>query len=232
MIEVLIIFLLVVLVVAAIWGRGAAQKLFQGSVQIAAVIFALVAVVIILLAINIQPPSNLSIQQSLQAGERSAYHVPLDNHDEPGAALRRPVIPAQQSSGSDGVAVDNDLNERSASPTSGVTPSDAMYRLSSGSNRQGKPNFGFGYRPQNRFIIVTHVYPGSPADQSGITPGMAILSVDGKEVSSLDDVWQAQHQRHRIGDTVAFVVGDNQGTRSVNVRLGSDAEPWGTKVNR
>lgn len=227
MIGVLIIFLLVVLVVAAIWGREAAQNIFQGGVKIAVVILALVAVAIIALAINIQPPNNASIQQSLQAGERSAYHVPLDNNIEPGASLRRPAIPAQQSSGSNGVAVTNGLNERSASPTSGVPPPEAMH-----SSLPSKPNFGFGYRPQNGFVIVTHVYPGSPADQSDITPGMRILSVDGTDVGSLDDVWQAQHRRHQIGDLVAFVVGDNQGSRSISVRLGSDAEPWGTKVNR
>lgn len=217
--EVVIVFLLAVLFVVAVWGREAGQKLFKGGMKVAGVLFAIAAFIIILLAINIKPPSNASVQESVQSLQRSPYYVPLNNsqttHNFSAPAPQR-IEPAETTANSTTTAL----------PIS--APANASLPI-----RSGKPHFGFGYVPRNGFVVVTNVYPGSPADQAGMKPGMAILAVDGATVAGIDDVWQAQHRRHQIGDNVLFVIGDGAGARwNISVRLASDAEPWGATVNR
>ena len=86
---IIVVFLLAVLFVAAVWGREAAQRLFKGGMKVAGVLFGIVAFIVILLAINLQPPKQADIDQSLAAGQSSAYYVPLDPPSSDSGAVRQ-----------------------------------------------------------------------------------------------------------------------------------------------
>lgn len=245
---IVIIFLLAVLFVAAIWGRSAAQRLFKGGMIVAGIVFLIIAIIVIMLAINLKAPSQREINQTIQSGHVKGYYVPLDdgndgNSNDAGAPLSPPVA-TQPASGvriaPNLLAMDNYLVGRpvAAQPgTQGRQPAPAVYSVPPAPSppaapaQTGHPHFGFGYEPRNGFIVVSRVYAGSPAAAAGLQPGMGILDIDGKDVHQVDDVWAAQYQHHRIGDVVPFTVGDIAGgSHNINIRLGSDAEPWGVAV--
>lgn len=166
---VVIIFLLAVLFVAAVWGREAAQKLFGGGLKVAAVLLALAAVVIIALAINLQPPSQTSIQRSLDTASRSAYHVPLDRSSASSAAN-----PAASSVGFSG-----DLGN----PKIGIQPE--PLRPENGAQYGLLPGYG---------LYVRAVAPNTTAHSVGIQAGDYISQVDGVWLTDVDSL-----NRHNLG---------------------------------
>jgi Do/DeqQ family serine protease len=75
-------------------------------------------------------------------------------------------------------------------------------------------------RPQG--ALVTNVWPGGPADRSGIHDGDVVLTVGGGQVDDPAGV-DFQVSTHRPGDVVPVVVMHGAQRRTVNVRV--DAPP-------
>jgi putative serine protease PepD len=66
---------------------------------------------------------------------------------------------------------------------------------------------------------VANVQPGSPAESAGIQQGDVIKTIDGKAVSSSEDVVSAISGR-KAGDRVTLEIERNGSARSVQVTLG------------
>ncbi len=49
--------------------------------------------------------------------------------------------------------------------------------------------------------LVANVFPGTPADEAGITPGDIIISFNNKEIASMDDLI-IETRRHKVGEKV------------------------------
>lgn len=58
-------------------------------------------------------------------------------------------------------------------------------------------------------VGVTGIYPGSPAERTGLKPGDVITLVDGKRVTDLDSFFSAMEGK-RAGDTVTITLGNNR----------------------
>lgn len=167
---VVIIFLLAVLFVAAVWGREAAQKLFKGGATVAAVLFALFAVGIILLAINLQPPSPAQILNTGDTSARGAYYVPLDAAAAPARTFQAPATQASYRP---------DLGN----PKIGVTVAPLP------------PGIGEPYGlPPGYGVFVGNVTPGTTAYIAGIQKGDYISQVDGQWIGSAEDL-----NHHNVG---------------------------------
>lgn len=69
-------------------------------------------------------------------------------------------------------------------------------------------------------LYVAQVQPGGPAEAAGITPGDVITAVDGKKVTTLDELQQIIYQ-HKVGDTVKVTISRNGKTLDLNVKLKS-----------
>ena len=54
-------------------------------------------------------------------------------------------------------------------------------------------------------VLVTHVYPGGPADKAGLRPKDLILAVDARSVTNPTEL-QAAVAQHRPGDTLELSV--------------------------
>ena len=216
----IVLFLLAVLFVAAVWGREAAQKLFKGGMKVAAVLFVLVAILVMLLAINLQPPSQTEMQRTLDAASHSAYHVPLEsgNPVDPGAPLRRPEV--GQPSATTGLsptfmAEDNYLTGRSsaANAPSGYAPPLASPVRPAHPSEYGNPKIGIQpepLRPENGAsyglpagygLYVRAVFPNTTAQAAGIQVGDYISQVDGHWITSVDDL-----NRHNVGKQTGDVI--------------------------
>ncbi len=70
----------------------------------------------------------------------------------------------------------------------------------------------------DRGAIITHVGPDSPADKAGLQPEDVIVSVDGKEISTANELIQAIHAS-QIGQEVKIVFwrGDTENTTYVTL---------------
>jgi S1-C subfamily serine protease len=76
-------------------------------------------------------------------------------------------------------------------------------------------------------VIIADVIPGSPAEAAGLVPGDMITAIDGKPVSTADDVRTALSGLH-VGNQVSiqYTVGPaSPGTLTTQVTLA--AEPAG-----
>ncbi len=72
----------------------------------------------------------------------------------------------------------------------------------------------YGYKDE-KGVVITQVKPESEASRSGIKPGMLIVEVDRKEISSLKDFQQAME---KPGDRpILFLVKDPQGSHFIAV---------------
>lgn len=72
--------------------------------------------------------------------------------------------------------------------------------------------------------VIENVVPLTPGEQAGLQRGDVILAVDGKPVSTSEDV-QAQINRHRVGDKARLTILRQDGTRKeVVVTLGRRPE--------
>jgi putative serine protease PepD len=65
---------------------------------------------------------------------------------------------------------------------------------------------------------VACVVPGGPADRAGIAKNAVITSIDGRTITSSDDLGPAIRQ-HRPGDRIRVTWVDGRGTHTETVRL-------------
>ena len=68
-------------------------------------------------------------------------------------------------------------------------------------------------------IYVVDVVPGSSADKAGLQPGDRIVSIDGSEIASRDDVTSIIEQ-HAAGDTISITVARDGQMVTVSATLG------------
>ncbi|TZE81379.1 PDZ domain-containing protein [Calorimonas adulescens] len=69
-------------------------------------------------------------------------------------------------------------------------------------------------------LYVAQVQPGGPAETAGIMPGDVITAVDGKNVTTLDELQQIIYQ-HKVGDTITVTVVRNGKSMNMKVKLAS-----------
>lgn len=72
--------------------------------------------------------------------------------------------------------------------------------------------------------VILWIEPGSPAEQAGLEPGMVILSVNGRSVSSPSELKEVIGE-YEAGDTVTLSIEDGSETRDVAITL-ADAGPY------
>jgi S1-C subfamily serine protease len=70
----------------------------------------------------------------------------------------------------------------------------------------------------NSGALVLRVFPGTPADQAGVSAGSVITAVDGKAVSSADGLGPIIHN-HRPGEQIKLTWVDQTGTHSETLQL-------------
>jgi len=81
-------------------------------------------------------------------------------------------------------------------------------------------------------VMISHVYPGSPADQVGLEPGDHVLSFNGRPVSSVGELIQ-MIQQQEPGQEVELVVESARGERErITSQLASRAEAIGQDRQR
>ena len=77
--------------------------------------------------------------------------------------------------------------------------------------------------PVDSGALVRFVQPNSPAENGGVQRGDIIISIGGKDITSVEDVFAAVRD-HKIGDTVPIEVARDDTRRTFDVVLGSDAD--------
>jgi S1-C subfamily serine protease len=80
----------------------------------------------------------------------------------------------------------------------------------------------YGFTPTTGAVILS-VVPGSPADKAGLVQGDVIVSIDGTNITSSDDL-QKQIQNSKAGQSVSitYYVGDSK--RTTTATLGNQAQ--------
>ena len=68
-------------------------------------------------------------------------------------------------------------------------------------------------------VYIVDVTKGGPADQAGLKAGDRIVSVDGTEIASKDDLGTLM-QKHAAGDTLSITIAREGQMQTVNVTLG------------
>ena len=68
-------------------------------------------------------------------------------------------------------------------------------------------------------VYVVEVVKGGPADKAGLQAGDRIVSVDGTEIASKDDLGTLM-QKHAAGDTLSITIAREGQMQTVNVTLG------------
>ena len=68
-------------------------------------------------------------------------------------------------------------------------------------------------------VYVVEVVKGGPAEKAGLQAGDRIVSVDGTEIASKDDLGTLM-QKHAAGDTLSITIARNGQMQTVNVTLG------------
>jgi S1-C subfamily serine protease len=97
-------------------------------------------------------------------------------------------------------------------------------RLEAGSaGRNSRAWIGFYPQHGDGGIVLTGVVPGGPADAAGMARGDLILSVDGKPVSSLRDLYRAVWNKGP-GESLGFQVLRNSSIREIEVVAGNRYE--------
>jgi len=77
--------------------------------------------------------------------------------------------------------------------------------------------------PVESGALVRFVQPNSPAESAGVKRGDIIVSIGGRDITSVEDVFAAVRD-HKIGESVPVDVVRNDTTQTVDVVLGSDAD--------
>lgn len=68
-------------------------------------------------------------------------------------------------------------------------------------------------------VYVVEVVKGGPAEKAGLQAGDRIVSVDGTEIASKDDLGTLM-QKHAAGDTLSIIIARDGQMQTVNVTLG------------
>ena len=68
-------------------------------------------------------------------------------------------------------------------------------------------------------VYVMEVVKGGPAEKAGLQAGDRIVSVDGTEIASKDDLGTLM-QKHAAGDTLSITIAREGQMQTVNVTLG------------
>ncbi len=68
-------------------------------------------------------------------------------------------------------------------------------------------------------VYVVEVVKGGPAEKAGLQAGDRIVSVDGTEIASKDDLGTLM-QKHAAGDTLSITIARDGQMQTVNVTLG------------
>ena len=68
-------------------------------------------------------------------------------------------------------------------------------------------------------VYVVEVVKGGPAEKAGLQAGDRIVSVDGTEIASKDDLGTLM-QEHAAGDTLSITIARDGQMQTVNVTLG------------
>ena len=76
--------------------------------------------------------------------------------------------------------------------------------------------------PVKRGALVRFVQPSSPAEQAGIERGDIIVTIGGRDIGSVEEVFAATREK-KVGETVQVEVVRNDTRRTVDVVLGSDS---------
>ena len=71
-------------------------------------------------------------------------------------------------------------------------------------------------------VYVVEVVKGGPAEKAGLQAGDRIVSVDGTEIASKDDLGTLM-QKHAAGDTLSITIARDGQMQTVNVTLGEKA---------
>jgi len=77
--------------------------------------------------------------------------------------------------------------------------------------------------PVQSGALVQFVSPGSPAEVAGVQRGDIIVTIGGREITSVEDVFAAVRE-HRVGDKVPVEVVRGDIRQTFDVTLGSDAD--------
>ena len=72
--------------------------------------------------------------------------------------------------------------------------------------------------PSNKGLLISSVQEGSIADYAGLIPDDIILSVDGKEVNSFDQLISLRDDS-RVGQTLQFKILRDGNVRTLPVKL-------------
>ena len=72
-------------------------------------------------------------------------------------------------------------------------------------------------------VYVVEVVKGGPAEKAGLQAGDRIVSVDGTEIASKDDLGTLM-QKHAAGDTLSITIARDGQMQTVNVTLGEKTE--------
>ena len=73
-------------------------------------------------------------------------------------------------------------------------------------------------------VYVVEVVKGGPAEKAGLQAGDRIVSVDGTEIASKDDLGTLM-QKHAAGDTLSITIAREGQMQTVNVTLGEKTAP-------
>jgi len=80
---------------------------------------------------------------------------------------------------------------------------------------------------QTNGVLITNVYPGTPAEKANLKPGDAIVNVDNVPVNGPDDI-QNRIGSAKPGDTVVLqVIRDGKTLAPISVRLAEQPEQMG-----
>jgi S1-C subfamily serine protease len=80
----------------------------------------------------------------------------------------------------------------------------------------------YGFTPTQGAVILS-VVPGSPADKAGLVQGDVIVTIDGKAITSAEDLQKAV-QAGKPGQTITITYYVGNSKRTANVTLGNQAQ--------
>ena len=103
--------------------------------------------------------------------------------------------------------------------TSFMTPEQHRQFQASLEGRAHYAGIGVSIRPQTRPVVISEVFPDTPAARSGLQPGDAILAVDGTDVTDLAADQIAQLVRGPAGTAVTLTIErpGEPGTRDITI---------------
>lgn len=76
----------------------------------------------------------------------------------------------------------------------------------------------FAGRSDLKGAIINQVYPGSPAEKSGLKVGDIILEIDRKKIKSAQDVVN-EVRKHKVGEVIVFLILREKHTSFISVKL-------------